>query len=253
MVRRGAFFRYGFGCPDRCVGFSRLPSMNAPFPLPPLVDDLSLVYRLCPARGRQSALAVLLHGVGANEGSLAGLVPLLPDHVATALVRSPFAMGPNAFSAFAVSFTASGPVIDADQAEASRLRLAAFVGELQARTGIAPARTVVAGFSQGGIMSAGLALTWPQAVAGFGLMSGRILKEIGPHIAPAAALAGVEGLILHGDFDDRLPAAFADQSAALLESLGVRFTQKRYPAGHEITRDSALDFAAWVARLLPAA
>jgi len=79
MVRRGAFFRYGFGCPDRCVGFSRLPSMNAPFPLPPLVDDLSLAYRLCPARGRQSALAVLLHGVGANEGSLAGLVPLLPD------------------------------------------------------------------------------------------------------------------------------------------------------------------------------
>lgn len=226
--------------------------MNARFMLPPLVEDLDLAYRLSPARGRQSALLILLHGVGANETSLAGLVPLMPEHVAVALVRSPFPMGMGAFCAFAVNFTASGPVIDAAQAEACRQRLADFVGQLQARTGIAPARTAVAGFSQGGVMAAGLALTRPDSVAGFGLLSGRILPEIGPLIAPAEALAGLQGLVLHGDFDDRLPVAFAEQSVALLGSLGVPFTHQRYPAAHEITRDMAVDFVAWLARLLPA-
>ena len=225
--------------------------MNSPFLLPPLVEDLSLPYRLCPARGQQSALLLLLHGVGANETSLAGLVPMLPEHVTVALVRSPFQIAPGSYSAFAVSFTASGPVIDAEQAEASRRRLADFVGELQARSGVAPARTAVAGFSQGGIMSAGLALTRPDTVAGFGIMSGRILPEIGPLIAAPEALAGLQGLILNGDYDDRLPVAFAEQSAALLQSHGVPFTQKRYPMGHEITRDSAVDFVEWLTRLLP--
>jgi len=224
--------------------------MNSPFPLPPLVEDLSLPYRLCPARGAQSALLLLLHGVGANETSLAGLVPMLPEHVTVALVRSPFQMAPGAYSAFAVNFTPSGPLIDAAQAESSRLRLIAFAGELQARTGVAPARTVVAGFSQGGIMSAGLALTRPDCVAGFGILSGRILPEIGPSIAAPEALAHLQGLVLHGDYDDRLPVHFAEQSAALLSARGVPFIQKRYPMGHEITRESAGDFVAWIARVL---
>ncbi len=226
--------------------------MNAPFPLPPLVEDLGLPYRLCPARGQPSALLVLLHGVGANETSLAGLVPLLPEHVTTALVRSPFQMAPGAYSAFTVNFTAAGPVIDPAQAESSRRTLVDVVGQLQARSGLAPARTAIAGFSQGGIMSAGVALTRPDTVAGFAIMSGRILPEIGPLIAPAAALARLHGLIIHGDGDDRLPVHFAEQSAALLTRLGVPFTDRRYAMAHEITRASALDFVAWLGALLPA-
>ena len=78
------------------------------------------------------------------------------------------------------------------------------------------------------------------------------LIVFGALLAIAEALAGLQGLVLHGDFDDRLPVAFAEQSVALLGSLGVPFTHQRYPAAHEITRDMAVDFVAWLARLLPA-
>lgn len=218
--------------------------------LPPLVDDLSLAYRLYPADGPVRGLVLLLHGVGSNEASLAGLAALLPADIAVALVRSPIALGPGAFCAFPVNFTAQGPVIEAEAAEHSRQALGRFIGEIQARTGIPAARTVIAGFSQGGIMAAGLALTSPAQVAGFAILSGRILPEITPLIAPGPALAHLQGLVLHGEADDRLPVAWAERSAELLQALGIACEQRRYGAGHEVTPAMAGDFAAWVGRVL---
>ena len=218
--------------------------------LPPLSGDLALPYRFRAAVGAAKGLAVLLHGVGSNETSLAGLAALLPADIAVALVRSPIAMGPAAFCAFPVSFTAAGPVIDGAAAEASRQKLAEFIGQLQAASGIPPSRTLVAGFSQGGIMSASLALTRPELVAGFAILSGRILPEIGPLIAAPEALAALHALVLHGVHDGTLPVAWAERSATLLASLGVPFRKTLYAARHEISADMATDFVTWASGLL---
>jgi phospholipase/carboxylesterase len=226
--------------------------MNAAITLPPLIEDLSLSYRLRPADGPAQGLVVLLHGVGSNEMSLAGLAALLPASLAVALVRSPIALGPSAFCAFQVSFTANGPMIDAEAAEVSRAKLALFVADLQARLGVAAVRSVVAGFSQGGIMSASLALTHPDSVAGFGILSGRILPEIAPQLGPAAELARLQALVTHGRLDNTLPVAWAERSDQWLGELGVQLESHRYSAGHEITPDMARDFVDWVARVLPA-
>lgn len=227
--------------------------MNQAVALPPLTEDLALAYRLKPAVGEPAGLLILLHGVGHNETSLAGLFYPMPKNVAVALVRFPIESGPNAYRAFTVNFTPDGPEIDAAEAESSRRKLALFVDQLQARLGIAPARTLIAGFSQGGIMSAGLALTQPSAVAGFGILSGRILPEIAPLTASPAALSHLHGLILHGEQDDVLPVAWADRSAARLRELGIPFEQARYEAGHEITPVMARDFLDWVKRRLDTA
>jgi phospholipase/carboxylesterase len=189
---------------------------------------------------------VLLHGLGGNETSLSGLASMLPADIAVALVRSPIALGPGSFGTFMVDFTSNGPVIDTEAAESSRRSLAAFIDELQERTGIAPERTLVAGFSQGGIMSAGLALTRPNLVAGFAILSGRILPEIGPLIAAREDLAHLDALVLHGESDSTLPVIWAERSAELLQSLGLHFAQRRYDARHEITREMSTDFVDWV-------
>lgn len=224
--------------------------MNTALTLPPLVEDLSLPYRLRPAQGQAQGLLLLLHGVGGNEASLAGLAALVPAAISVALVRSPLPMGASGFAAFAVNFTADGPVIDAAAAEASRLKLVRFVEEIQQRTGLPADRTLIAGFSQGGIMSASLALTSPESVAGFGIISGRILSEITPLIAAPARLAHLQALILHGEHDNTLPLAWAERSAELLQSLGLAFQARHYPARHEISEAMAADFVAWVKSVL---
>ncbi|HEY3433481.1 MAG TPA: phospholipase [Rhodocyclaceae bacterium] len=227
--------------------------MDRALSLPALTQDLSLPYRFQEATAPAKTLLLLLHGVGSNETSLAGLLPLLPETVSIALVRSPFPMGQNAFRAFSVDFTAQGPVINAEEAEASRQLLLRFVGELQARTGISAQNTLIAGFSQGGIMSAGLALTQPDTVAVFGIISGRILPQIEPLIASQDKLQHLHGLILHGEQDGTLPVTWADNSAALLQAHHVPFTLHKFQARHEITAAMAQTFADWVKTFTEAA
>jgi len=216
-----------------------------------LIDDLTLSYCYRPALKQLTGLIILMHGVGSNEQSLLALARYIPEDYSVVLVRSPLTMAPGAYAAFAVSFTADGPKIDAAAAENSRQKLLRFIPELQLRYGIPAERTLIGGFSQGGIMSAGLALTAPKNVRGFAVLSGRILPEIRPIIASAKELKHLSALVVHGDADDRLPVHLAVQSTALLEELGLPFRSLRYPMGHEITREVATDFANWVCNLLP--
>lgn len=217
----------------------------------PLIQDLTLSYRCRPATGQPSGLVMLMHGVGSNEESLLGLASYIPDNYAVVLVRSPLTMAPGAFSFFAVNFTADGPKIDTAAAEDSRQRLLRFIPELQQRYGIPAKETLIGGFSQGGIMSASLALTAPKCVRGFAILSGRILPEIRPIVAATEELRHLSALVVHGDDDDRLPSFWAERSVALLEELGIPFRFHRHPMGHDITREVAADFANWVHYLIP--
>jgi len=251
MKRSPPLCSAGPGCGMYARGrFSFPTNSSAPVTVPPLIDDLSLAYRLRPGRGDPGGLLLLLHGIGSNETSLAALADQLPEELSVALVRSPIALGSSAYCAFDVNFSANGPVIDAVAAEASRQALVRFVAELQQRTGQPAERTLIAGFSQGGIMSASLALTAPELVAGFCILSGRVLPEIRQHIAARERLARLSALILHGEYDGTLPVLWAERSAALLKELGVAFESRIYPAQHEITRAMAEDFSAWIAGTL---
>ncbi|SCK12315.1 alpha/beta hydrolase [Vogesella sp. LIG4] len=218
--------------------------------LPPAIEDAAsgLIYRALPRASRQPAkvLLLLLHGVGGNELNLAGLQPLLDERVQLVLLRAPLTFGPQQYGWFQVSFGPNGPRIDAQQAERSRQQLLQLCASLQQQYGIDAAHTVLAGFSQGGIMSAGVALTAPQQVAGFGLLSGRILPEIAPIIGEPADLAQLSAFIGHGELDDKLPIAWAERATAWLSDLGVPHQLQRYPGGHQLSTEMAHDFAAWL-------
>ncbi|WWW36439.1 dienelactone hydrolase family protein [Stenotrophomonas rhizophila] len=203
-----------------------------------------------PATGPVHGLVVLLHGVGSNERSLQALADGLDKRLQVVLPRAPLAFGPDAFGWFTVQFGAQGPVIDPAQAEASRLLLIDYVRALQAQHGVDTAHTLVAGFSQGGIMSASVVLTAPQVARRFAILSGRILPEIAPHIPADIATRGVRGLILHGEHDSKLPFALATAAAARLQALGVDHALHGYPADHTLTAAMQADFNAWTAREL---
>ena len=215
--------------------------------------DFALAFRLLqPVPAQPRSCLVLLHGVGGAETNLADLASDLPDTLVV-LARGPLALGPEQFAWFRVAFTTEGPRIDASEAESSRQALIHFVEQLQAAYGIAPQRTVVAGFSQGGIMSASVGLSAPERVAGFGILSGRILPELEPHLADAQRLAQVQAFVGHGEYDSKLPVAWAERSGQLLTRLGVAHQSRRYPIDHGISPAMQADFLAWLQPLIAAA
>jgi phospholipase/carboxylesterase len=209
----------------------------------------ALAFRtLQPPPDKPTSLLVLLHGVGGNESNLAALGAEVDSRTLVVLPRGPIALGPTAFGWFRVAFTGNGPQIVASEADASRRALVDFIEQLQQAHGIDAAHTVVAGFSQGGILSASVALTAPERVAGFAVLAGRILPELEPLMADAQRLSTLRGYIAHGTHDDKLPVSWAQRSDDWLTRLGVAHETKLYPTGHELGTAMRADFLAWLAR-----
>jgi phospholipase/carboxylesterase len=219
--------------------------------LSPLSTDpaFALAFRtLQPPPEKPASLLVLLHGVGGNESNLAALGAEAGRDTLVVLPRGPIALGPQAFGWFRVAFTGNGPQIVASEADASRVALIDFIGQLQQACGIDAAHTVVAGFSQGGILSASVALTAPERVAGFAVLAGRILPELEAQLADTPRLSTLRGYIAHGTHDDKLPVTWAQRASDWLDRLGVAHETRRYPTGHELGAAMRADFLAWLAR-----
>lgn len=219
--------------------------MNLPRPL---VTDprFALAFRAQqPAPTAPRHLLVLLHGVGGNESNLATLAARVDPETLVVLPRGPITLGQDAFGWFRVVFTSDGPRIVPDEAEASRRALIDLVGQLQAVYGIKAAQTVIAGFSQGGILSASVALSAPEQVTGFGVLAGRILPELEPHVADRTRLKDLRGFIAHGTRDDKLPVDWAHRAGAWLTRLGVAHETRLYPVGHVLDAAMQQDFLGW--------
>jgi phospholipase/carboxylesterase len=209
----------------------------------------ALAFRtLQPLPEKPTSLLVLLHGVGGNEGNLAALGAEADSNTLVVLPRGPITLGPEAFGWFRVAFSSNGPQIVVSEADSSRRSLIDFIGQLQQAHGIDAAHTVVAGFSQGGILSASVALTAPERVAAFAVLAGRILPELEPQLADAQRLSTLRGYIAHGTHDDKLPLSWAQRSDDWLTRLGVAHETKLYPTGHELGAAMRADFLAWLAR-----
>lgn len=203
-----------------------------------------------PAQGPAQGLVVLLHGVGSNEQSLLPLASAIDPRLHVLLPRGPVVFGPQAFGWFTVRFDAQGPVIDPAQAETSRLLLADWLAGQQQRLGLDARQTALAGFSQGGIMAASVALTQPQRVTSFAILCGRILPEIAPSIPADVGQAGLDALVVHGYNDDKLPYTLAEVASHRLQALGVAHQLRGYPVGHALSADMQRDTLAWLERRL---
>lgn len=220
--------------------------MNMPLPISELQQEpqSGIFYRRVIQADIPRARLLLLHGVGGNETNLASLSSFIPEGIEILLVRSRLQIAAEGFAWFQVNFTNQGPVIVEEQAEISRQKLVEFVAALPQMP------TVIAGFSQGGILSASVGLSAPHCVLGFGLFSGRILPELAPYIASEEALTSISAFVAHGRRDNKLPVLWAEKSDTWLSKLNVQHETHLYDMGHEIISEVVADFIFWLKSLL---
>lgn len=198
-----------------------------------------------PRAGTPRRLLVLLHGVGGDEFQLADLGAGAGDGTLVVLPRGPRSISGGMLGWFRVGLSDDGPQVVAEEAEDARRKLVEFVGQLQGRFDVPASRTVLAGFSQGGVLAASAVLTTPACAAGVALVCGRVLPEIEPRLAPAHALAGLDALIVHGRRDDTLPVEWAERAARCLTRLGIAHALYLHDAGHELTAGMKADVLRW--------
>lgn len=188
-------------------------------------DDIVLHRPTAPAR----QLVLLFHGVGASPEGFQALAPALAreDRWVVA-VRSPFASDLGAGWQW---FSVQG-VTEANRAEriaAVMPRFAGTVRRWQAHTGLAAPQTVLAGFSQGAIMSLESTQVGEPLAARVVAMSGRFAAP------PRQAPAGVVWRFIHGEQDPVIPVLFSVQAVQQLQAQGADARADTLPGlGHGI-------------------
>lgn len=192
----------------------------------------SLTYAERPASGDPDGLLVLHHGRGADERDLLGLADVLDPqgrlHVVTPRAPLTIAGGYHWYVALRVGYP------DPTTFEAARDRLAAFHDELWERTGIAPADTVLGGFSMGSVMSYALGLSGDRPKpAGILAFSGFIPTVDGWQPA-LSSRSGVPVFIAHGRRDPVIDVRFARQAHELLDAGGLPVEYHESDAAHQI-------------------
>ncbi|HEY6579010.1 MAG TPA: phospholipase [Rhizomicrobium sp.] len=169
--------------------------------------------RLPPARGSATHLVVLCHGYGADGKDLIGLAPhwqrFLPT-VAFAAPNGPERCQGAGYQWFPISRL--DPQEIRRGVEAAAAALDAFLDAELKRLGLPPERLMLAGFSQGTMMSLHVGLrraTRPAAILGYSgmLAAAESLPEFGADGPPI--------LLVHGDADTMIPpdALFAAAGA----------------------------------------
>jgi phospholipase/carboxylesterase len=206
----------------------------------------ALTARERPPAGDPEGLLVLHHGRGADENDLLPLADVLdPErrlHVVTprAPLQLPGWPGYHWYVVPRVGYP------DPETFGAAYRALAAFHDELRERTGTAPERTILGGFSMGTVMSYALGLGPDRpAPAGIVAFSGfvPIVEGWTPDLEERT---GIRVFIAHGRNDPVMEVGYARRARELLESGGLAVEYHESDGGHEIHPAHARAACAWL-------
>ncbi len=193
-------------------------------------------------------LLLLLHGYGADERDLGGLLGYLdPDgRFAVVLPRGPIAAPPG-FSWF--DFGSDDP----NEAAAGFAEALAAVDDLLdaacAEHGFDRAQAVVGGFSQGAGLALALALGPTDRTRPAGVLA------MSPFVPPGLlqvdldAARDVAVLLQHGTADPMIPTKGTRGLAEALVEAGLPVVYGEYPMGHEVSLESVQQAQRWLAQV----
>ena len=116
--------------------------------------------------------------------------------------------------------------------------------------GIAPSRTVLAGFSQGCAMALLTGLRHKQRLAGIVGLSG-YLPLAGTTAAERSDANALTPIFMgHGTSDNVVPLARGQQSCELLRGLGYDVSWHTYPMAHSVAMQEIQDLNGWLLKVL---
>ncbi len=214
-----------------------------------MTGHTDLAYAVRPARGAPQGALVLLHGRGADEHDLLGLIDELDPgrRLAGVTPRGPLSLAPGGAHWYALGGI---PTPDPQTFRATYATLAAWLERLPETTGVPWERTVLGGFSQGAVMSYALGLGAGQpSPAGILALSGFVPSVPGFELA----LEGRRSLpvaIGHGTLDPVIPVRFGQQARALLEGAGLDVTYRESPIAHGVDPRLHAALRPWLASTL---
>ncbi len=189
---------------------------------------------------------MLLHGRGSDEHDLMGLAPGLPPGTILVAPRAPFPGAPWGYGSGWAWYRFLGrnrP--EPESFTASQEALREFLTELPGQLPVQPGPLVLGGFSQGGTMSLGYALSNPGAVPRVLNFSGFLADHPSVRATPET-VRGTRFFWGHGMYDPSIPYELAIEGRGLLNAAGADLATWDGPIGHGIAPEELAAAVQWI-------
>ena len=190
---------------------------------------------------------LLVHGYGADERDLGGLLPYLDPEgrFLSVLPRGPVAAPPG-FAWYDLAAIAGGPATDATFLD-SLHELDALLDEVCEEHGKDRAEAIVGGFSQGGGLAVALGLRRSDRPHPAGVLAlSSYLPEMEGLEYDWDVAASIPVIVQHGTEDPLIPVERGRALATTLISHGVPTVFGEYPMGHAVALESIQAVKAWL-------
>jgi len=203
---------------------------------------------------------IWLHGLGADGNDFAPIVPELVARQWPAL-RFVFPHAPvrpvtiNGGMRMRAWYDIKGARIEDKQDETG---IRESIGELDAliaregERGIAPARVLLAGFSQGGAIALAGGVRHAQGLAGIVALSTYLPLQERTAAERSTANASVPIFMAHGSVDPVVPQALGSASRDALAALAYDVAWHSYPMAHQVCAQEIGDLQHWIGARLAA-
>ena len=197
-----------------------------------------------PQAGR---VLLLVHGYGADETDLGGLLPYLDPEgrFLTVLPRGPVAAPPG-FAWYDLASVGGGAGPDQGFLDALD-SLDALLDEVCEANDKPRGEAIVAGFSQGAALAVALGLRESTKAHPAGIVAmSTYLPAVDGLVYDWEAAKQIPVLVLHGTDDPLIPVEQGRTLAKTLEAHGAPVTYRDYPMQHQVALESVQDAHAWL-------
>jgi phospholipase/carboxylesterase len=203
------------------------------------------------AAGTPQGALVLLHGRGADEHDLFGLFDVFdPQRRLTGVtIGAPLTNVPPGGRHWYVVPRVGFP--DPTTFFSAHEMLDEFLGGLPEQIGVAWDRTVIGGFSQGGVMSYALGLGKGRPSPAGILAMSCFMPTVPGFEMDLSDRQGFPVAIAHGSLDPVISVEFAHEARDRLTAAGADVLYRETPMGHTIDPRVIPDLSAWLTRTLP--
>ena len=204
------------------------------------------------------ASIIWMHGLGADGHDFEPVVPELglPGDLAVRFVFPHAPSMPVSINGgyimpawYDVRHTDLGIEHDEEGIARSARQIRLLIEQEQMR-GIAAARIIIAGFSQGAAMAIHVGLTHPESLAGIIALSGYLLQPETLEDKRSKANQHTPVFMAHGVEDPVVPFALGEHAARTISTWGHEVAWHAYPMAHHVCPEEIRAIGGWIAERL---
>jgi phospholipase/carboxylesterase len=202
--------------------------------------DLQFIVREPENITPNSQLLVMIHGYGSNEEDLFSFRHDLPKDWIIVSFRAPRNSDYEGFAWYDIDFNNPDKFLDVDQAVDSMKLIMKSIDNLKHHYQL-ESKTNIVGFSQGGVLTYAMTLTYPDYFHKVACLSSYPDPKILKNIKGKKEIQHLRFFVSHGSEDAVIPLDWGRKAADFLYELGAFFTFREYMTGHSVNQKNYID------------